>query len=327
MTKKRRGKKRTHNKKSNKRYYTLFGLLVTLFLIFFALIFYLVEEKLQDNSQKINSTQSTLQDNSQKIKELQKLLKTKEAENSRYLSEIDDLNETLKSLDYQNVQKRIKYKKSTSKKPKLAIIIDDVTNKIQVNKIQRLPYRVTMSFLPPTERFPNSDKAAQGVKHMMIHLPLEALSFNHSEPDTLLATDSIETIRTRVQELHQKFPNAHFTNNHTGSKFTSDIEAMKRLLKVLHENGLEFVDSRTTPASKAVEAAEYYNEHIFVRDTFLDNNLEVDYIHNQIKSAVERAKKNGYAIAICHPHSVTLEALNSARGILKDVELVYINQI
>ena len=39
------------------------------------------------------------------------------------------------------------------------------------------------------------------------------------------------------------------------------------------------------------------------------------------------AKKKGYAVAIGHPHKVTMSALRSADNILEDVELVYIDEI
>jgi polysaccharide deacetylase 2 family uncharacterized protein YibQ len=39
------------------------------------------------------------------------------------------------------------------------------------------------------------------------------------------------------------------------------------------------------------------------------------------------AKKKGYAIAIGHPHKVTMQALASAKEIFKDVELVYIDEL
>jgi polysaccharide deacetylase 2 family uncharacterized protein YibQ len=39
------------------------------------------------------------------------------------------------------------------------------------------------------------------------------------------------------------------------------------------------------------------------------------------------AKKRGYAIAIGHPHKMTMQALSSAAAIFNDVELVYIDEI
>ena len=39
------------------------------------------------------------------------------------------------------------------------------------------------------------------------------------------------------------------------------------------------------------------------------------------------AKKKGYAIAIGHPHKVTMEALQQAKSILSDVEIVYIDDV
>jgi hypothetical protein len=53
----------------------------------------------------------------------------------------------------------------------------------------------------------------------------------------------------------------------------------------------------------------------------------VNYIHKQLAQAVKIAKKKGYAVAIGHPHKITMQALASANDILKDVELVYLESI
>jgi polysaccharide deacetylase 2 family uncharacterized protein YibQ len=53
----------------------------------------------------------------------------------------------------------------------------------------------------------------------------------------------------------------------------------------------------------------------------------VPYIHRQLQKAVNMAKKRGYAIAIGHPHKVTMKALTSAADIFNDVELVYIDEL
>ena len=43
--------------------------------------------------------------------------------------------------------------------------------------------------------------------------------------------------------------------------------------------------------------------------------------------AIEIAKKNGYSIAICHPHNITLEVLKNSKHLLKDVEPIFVNQL
>ena len=48
------------------------------------------------------------------------------------------------------------------------------------------------------------------------------------------------------------------------------------------------------------------------RNVFLDNEQERGYILGQLNQAVRLARKNGSAIAICHPHPATISALAAA---------------
>jgi polysaccharide deacetylase 2 family uncharacterized protein YibQ len=161
----------------------------------------------------------------------------------------------------------------------------------------------------------------------MVHLPLQAIHFHHPEPKTLNINDSYETILNRIKEIKKEFPNAKFINNHTGSTFTSNKDAMLKLFKALQSQNLAFIDSKTTPYSKAQIAEKIYNIPLFSRDIFLDNKENPEYIRNQLKKAVNIAKKRGYAIAIGHPHSVTLLTLKNSKDILKNVNVIYIDQL
>ena len=102
---------------------------------------------------------------------------------------------------------------------------------------------------------------------------------------------------------------------------------MKRLYKALCKEGFIFIDSRTTGKTKVKKIAHEFGDLYVARDIFLDNKQIVKAIHQQLKKAVKIAKKRGYAIAIGHPHRVTMEALAQAGDILKEVELIYIDEI
>jgi polysaccharide deacetylase 2 family uncharacterized protein YibQ/Na+-transporting methylmalonyl-CoA/oxaloacetate decarboxylase gamma subunit len=227
----------------------------------------------------------------------------------------------------------IVYKKKSNKtqkvntKPKLAIIIDDVSFKHEVNTILNLGFKVTMAFLPPTTQHKNSAKIAKNIPFYMIHFPLEAMSFKYSEANTLNIDDSYEVILNRVKQLHKLFPNATYTNNHTGSKFTSNIKAMQKLMKALKQYNFSFVDSKTTTRSVAKQTASEYNIPFLDRNIFLDNKADKDYIQAKIKKVVNIAKRDGFAIAICHPRRITLKTLKASKHLFKDVQLVLINQL
>jgi uncharacterized protein len=217
--------------------------------------------------------------------------------------------------------------KVTPAKPKLAIIIDDMSVRSQVNAIKSLGLHLTMSFLPPSKIHPNSAVLASHEKRYMVHLPLEALNFSHSEPNTLKVGDSQEKISKRIEELKRMFPRVHYINNHTGSKFTSNEIAMNRLIYALKSNGIYFIDSRTTADTKVPKVMENFGLKYMARDVFLDHDMDKEAVKKQIKRAVALAKEYGSAIAIGHPHVNTILALSESKKLFKDVDLVYINQL
>ena len=87
------------------------------------------------------------------------------------------------------------------------------------------------------------------------------------------------------------------------------------------------MDSRTIASTKVPQIAKEFGDVYVARDVFIDNEHTVPYIHKQLQKAVNKAKKQGYAIAIGHPHNMTLKALSSAQNIFADVELVYIDEL
>ena len=222
-------------------------------------------------------------------------------------------------------RKKVRHSKGT--KAKLAIIFDDVSFKGDVKHIKALGIPVTMSFLPPTKVHPNSAKLAAKEPYYMVHLPMEAMNFHSPEKSTLLTTDSKETIVKRIKKVKQQFPKVRYINNHTGSKFTSDLEAMNKLIFALRLEHIGFIDSRTTADTVAEKVMKRYKMPFYTRDIFLDHEDDVAAIKKQIRKAIKRAKKYGQCIAICHPHQATLQALKESRDLLKDVELVRIDKI
>ena len=213
-------------------------------------------------------------------------------------------------------------------KPKIAIIIDDVSTSAEKEKILNIGYKTTMAFLPPTKGHPNSAKIALDLPFYMIHFPMQASSaFKGAEEFTLQVGDSYEKIEKWVAQLREWYPNAIYTNNHTGSVFTENEEAMDRLLKALKKYNFIFVDSRTSAKSVAKKYALKYDMPYIVRNTFIDNDRSYGAIQSQLKKAIEIAKKTGYAIAIGHPHDITIKVLRESKHLLKDVEPIYVNQL
>lgn len=248
-------------------------------------------------------------------------------EEDSHLSEISDYQKSLESATGEKPIEPIQKKYKSSGKPKLAIIIDDVSYAHQVKLIKEIPFKVTPSFFPASPNHPDTPALAKKFLFAMVHLPLEAISYSRTEPQTLNANDSLETIESRIQTIKNEFPFIQYYNNHTGSKFTSNIAAMEKLFFVFKKEHLSFVDSRTTAQTKAPQIAQKYKMELFSRDVFLDNDVNPNAIKKQLLQAVSIAKKHGFAIAIGHPHANTLSVLKGAKPLLKDVQIVYLKEL
>ena len=216
---------------------------------------------------------------------------------------------------------------ATTQKPKLAIILDDVSVRTQVDAIKNLNLPLTMSFLPPSKARPNSARLAKKEPFYMVHLPMEAMSFTKEEPFTLRVDDSQSKISNRIQKVKELFPRVKYINNHTGSKFTSDERAVNKLVYELKKRNIYFVDSRTIADTKVPKVMKNYGLKYVSRDVFLDHHSDKKYVKGQIKEAIRIAKEHGTAIAIGHPHKNTLLAISESKALFKDVELVLIDKV
>ncbi|MEA3454973.1 MAG: divergent polysaccharide deacetylase family protein [Campylobacterota bacterium] len=215
-----------------------------------------------------------------------------------------------------------------SRRPRLVIIIDDVATPKQLSEIQAVPLKLTPSLFPPSNHAISTVKMAKNLKHYMVHFPMEAGDHPRGAmPNTVTIRDSKAKIRARVKELRKWFPASLYINNHTGSVFTADYKAMQIMYGLLKEEGFLFLDSRTSPKSKGKRVANEYGDFYLHRDVFIDNVQKFGAIRKQLKFAVKKAKQRGYAIAIGHPHRITLRSLKNSLDILVDVDVVYLDEL
>lgn len=334
-----------HSPKKTKSGISRYLFLLPLLLIAFSFaiyIFFIALEQKESKKDTPIATQKPLQKIEKKeTKEQESIKKLKEiiASNRMYenrttvldksvnLSEIDDYKESAKKESIKPIPQKIQKKPPKDELPKLAIIIDDVAFISQARHIKSIGLEITPSIMPKSNLHPDTPAIASMFPFYMVHMPMEALRFNKEEKITLKISDSFDTLEKKITDITAPFPSAIFINNHTGSKFTSDLQAMDNLFKIFKKKGFIFIDSRTTPDTKAQNAAKKCGMKILSRDVFLDNELNSKYIKNQLRQAVNRAKKNGYAIAIGHPSRVTLETIRDSKDILKEVEVVYLDKL
>lgn len=212
-------------------------------------------------------------------------------------------------------------------KPKLCIIIDDMATREQVKALKATGLKLTPSFFPPDSTHPKTPILAREFEFFMVHLPLSAQHYASEELQTLYVSDTYEYILAEIARIKRSFSGLKFINNHTGSLFTSDTQAMRRLFRALQKHELVFVDSVTTSTTKGAFVAKEFNQKPIKRDIFLDNDNKTPAIKDKIKEAVQIAHKNGFAIAIAHPKKNTFKALTQSKDLLQSVELVYLDEL
>lgn len=227
-----------------------------------------------------------------------------------------------------NSHSKLKSHKAPNGGPKLAIIMDDISTNAQASELKKLSIKVTPSIFPPEKQHPKTAELAKEFSVYMVHLPLQALNYTNEKANTLHTGDSKEKISQRIKDIKNDFKGVKYINNHTGSGFTSDFKSTLALLDELKNSEIYFIDSLTTNKSTVLDASKKLGLKYAYRDVFLDNEQNVSKILKMINNAVAVAKKDGVAIAICHPYKSTFEALKIAqKDAFKGVEVVYVDKI
>lgn len=203
---------------------------------------------------------------------------------------------------------------------KLAIILDDLGNDQRVaEEVFDLPYPLTISVLPNHEHSQEIAREAERRGYqVMLHLPMQAVATEKAEAQELRPGMPAREVSTLVNQFLQNIPGAVGVNNHQGSEATSDPALMRELMPVLREHHLFYIDSRTTSATVAYETAQNSRVPSAFRNVpFLDDVTEVGAVRKQLELALRGAREKGEAVAIGHPHPVTLQAL---REVLPNVQ-------
>lgn len=206
---------------------------------------------------------------------------------------------------------------SFSGAPRLAIIIDDMGGDSALDaSVIALPLPLTVSVLP---NLPLSaaiaDRAYRRGDHVMLHLPMQADSEAEpggAQPEAveLRVGMSPEQVRSIFESMLATVPHAAGVNNHEGSRATADPALMAALMAAVRRRSLYFIDSRTSAATVAYDAAESAGVPAASRKVFLDDTPTREAVLASLDLAVRDARKDGFAIAIGHPRPATIAALS-----------------
>jgi len=193
-------------------------------------------------------------------------------------------------------------------KPVIAIVIDDLGADITgTEKAMRLLKQVALAFLPYAEMTPAfAARAKDEGRTVLAHVPMQALAKVRATPMLLETGMAADEIARRLHWSLDRVPGAMGMNNHEGSRFTADAASLAQMMAVVKARGLFFLDSKTSPSSRAEDVARAAGIKSGGRDIFLDDDQSEAAVRAQLAALAATAKRNGAAIAIGHPHDVTL---------------------
>ena len=214
----------------------------------------------------------------------------------------------------------------------LAVVIDDVGyNKARGLRAVDLPGHVTLAVLPFAPHTRELLAAANArARDVIIHQPMQPMASPHArhEQDTLTLQMSSAEFDHAVTRAIKAIPTRVGLSNHTGSALTADYPRMLQLMQHLKDHQLFFLDSRTTAATKAEQAAADAGVLALRRDVFLDNERTPAAIHKAFTLGIAKARKQGTAILIGHPYRVTLDYLEHRLSDLPaDVRLIGLGEM
>jgi hypothetical protein len=196
-------------------------------------------------------------------------------------------------------------------RPLVAIVIDDVgIDRPRSKRAWELPGPLTMSFLPYAKDLREQARAARARgDELMLHLPMEPTGRADPGPNALLVSLSDAELRQRTTAALDSFDGYVGVNNHMGSRFTTFRPGMETVLRQFKGRGLMFLDSRTTAQSVGDQLAQEMGLPSIVRHVFLDDDESLESVRRKLAETEAVARRQGFVVAIGHPHEATLQAL------------------
>jgi len=218
--------------------------------------------------------------------------------------------------------------------PRVSIVIDDVGFQWQLDqRAMALDRPVAIAIIPegPLAGYLARQAEQQG-RELWVHLPMAGLHHDNCQSGLtcLDAGWSAPTMRDHLLKQLAMVPGAIGINNHQGSEFTSDADAVARLVAAIglvnqsRLRPLIVMDSRTVASSQLEYIASSGGLMTLRRKVFLDHSDDPDDLLHAWRQFIALAHRQGTAIAIAHPREATLDFLELAIGelIAEGIDLV-----
>ena len=199
-------------------------------------------------------------------------------------------------------------------RPMIAVIIDDLGLDVPRSlRTLELQGPLTLAWLSYADHLPERTALGRARGHeLLLHVPMEPEGRGYDPGPNVLsdALEDAENLR-RLRWALSRFEGYIGINNHMGSRFTSNPDAMGMVLGELQGRGLAFIDSRTSGRTVGARLARDMGMPYAERNIFLDDDDALAAIQARLRDTEKTARRQGYAVAIGHPREETLKALEA----------------
>jgi polysaccharide deacetylase 2 family uncharacterized protein YibQ len=194
-------------------------------------------------------------------------------------------------------------KASDLRPPCVAIVVDDVGNG-NANMGQWLAIDAPLSFaIMPyyPDITAQAEQLHQAGFQVMLHIPTA-----NKPPGSFSGKGQIEsamdqaTVFSTLDTDVAQIPFAVGINNHQGGAGCDDLALMTRECEWALQRGFFVVDSNSSVKPQVAVAAVNLGLGKKKNQVFLDHDNNPDYIRQAMRNLADLARKNGYAIGICH---------------------------
>lgn len=214
-------------------------------------------------------------------------------------------------------------KKAPASYAKLAIIIDDLGNSLRSGlDAIALPGPVSFAVMPHRKHSQTlAERAGRLGKDVLLHAPMSTQNGRKLGAGALRQELGEKAFKDKLRFALHSIPYIKGMNNHMGSLLTTQQKPMTWVMQVLEQEQLFFVDSRTHAQSVAFISAQQHGLKSAQRDVFLDNEIDLEHIHQQFKKALAIAQQYGSAIIIGHPYDESIYYLKHVLPQLKQSQV------
>lgn len=197
-------------------------------------------------------------------------------------------------------------------KPVIALVIGGIgiNRDYSADALIRLPGQVTLAFSPYVSRLPGWVAAARkGGHEALLELPMEPFGYPGTDPGERALLTSLDIGKNRDNLLWHlsRMPGYIGVTNHLGSKFATDEDMLRIVLRDIAKRGLVFVESASR-RSKIASVAGLVDLP-YSRARIIDPRPDREAIRRRLDELVVKAKADGLAVGIGIAHPSTIEAV------------------